>query len=327
MNRRELIALLGGAAAWPLAARAQKAQQGGKHYRVGVLSPERPPAGLIEAFRQGLREFGYVEGENIALEMRIAEGDNQELEALARELVELKVDVILAVNTPAVQAAKKATGSLPIIMTRLADPVKTGLVSNLSRPGGNITGLSFMSDELSGKRLALLKEALPKISRVAALWYDGNPGATIAVDGMKAPSRELGLDFQFFQIHDRPDVIRVLQDGNPRRVEALILVDDAVVTSHRFEILSWAANHSVAVVSLYKPFAAAGALMAYGPSALAMYRRAAYYADRILKGANPGDLPVEQPTRFELVINLKTARALNIKISDNLLSLADEVIE
>ncbi|HVI64339.1 MAG TPA: ABC transporter substrate-binding protein, partial [Bradyrhizobium sp.] len=151
----------------------------------------RPPAGLIEAFRQGLREFGYVEGENIALEMRIAEGDNQELEALARELVELKVDVILAVNTPAVQAAKKATGSLPIIMTRLADPVKTGLVSNLSRPGGNITGLSFMSDELSGKRLALLKEALPKISRVAALWYDGNPGATIAVDGMKAPSREL----------------------------------------------------------------------------------------------------------------------------------------
>jgi putative tryptophan/tyrosine transport system substrate-binding protein len=328
MRRREFITLLSGAAvAWPLVARAQKATQIGKLHRIGILSPERPPAGLIEAFRQGLREFGYVEGENIVLEIRDAEGDSQQLMAFANELVERKVDVILAVNTPAVQAAKKATTTVPIIMTRLADPVKSGLVPSLSRPGGNVTGLSFMSDELSGKRLALLKEALPDVTRVAALWYDGNAGATIAVGEMKAPSRELGLELELLPIHDPADLIEVFQSANGNRVEAFILVDDAVITRHRVEILSWAAKHFVAVISLYKPFAEAGALIAYGPSALVMYRRAGYYVDRILKGANPGDLPVEQSSKFDFIINLKTAKALGVTIPPTLLARADEVIE
>jgi putative ABC transport system substrate-binding protein len=325
LGRREFITLFGGAVAWPLDARAQKAV--GKLYRIGVLSPERPPAGLIEAFRQGLREFGYVEGQNIALEMRDAEGDSQQLTALANELVELKVDVILAVNTPAVQAAKKATATVPIIMTRLADPVKSGIVPSLSRPGGNITGLSFMSDELGGKRLALLKEVLPGLSRVAALWYGGNTGATISVDAMKAPSRHLGLELLLLPIRDPTDLIEVFQAANRSRVEALILVDDAVITKHSDEILRWAAKNSVAIVSLYKPFAEAGALIAYGPSALAMYRRAGYYVDRILKGTSPGDLPVEQPSKFDFIINLKTAKALGVKIPPPLLASADEVIE
>jgi len=328
MDRRQFVRLMTGATvAWPLSARGQTAPQSVKLYRIGVLSPERPPAGLIEAFRQGLREFGYVEGQSIALEMRDAEGDSQQLAVFATELVERKVDVILAVNTPAVQAAKKATTTIPIIMTRLADPVKSGLVESLSRPGGNITGLSFMSDELGGKRLALLKEALPGVTRVAALWYDGNAGATIAVDAMRAPSQQLGLKLQLLPIHEPADLIEVFQSANASRVEALILVDDAVITSHRVEILGWAAKHFVAIVSLYKPFAEAGALIAYGPSALAMYRRAGYYVDRILKGANPGDLPVEQPSKFDFVINLKTAKALGVEIPPSLLARADEVIE
>jgi putative tryptophan/tyrosine transport system substrate-binding protein len=325
MQRRNFITLLGSAAvAWPLAAHAQ---QSVKLYRIGILSPELPPPGFLEAFRQGLRELGYVEGQDIAFEVRSAEGYGQRLVALANLLVGLKVDVILAINTPSVQAAKKASATTPIVMTRIADPVKSGLVGSLSRPGGNITGLSFMVDELSGKRLALLKEVLPSVSRVAVLWYEPNPGADIAVGAIKAASRELDLGLLLLPVNGQADLIGAFQVATHGRVEALIVIDDVVTTQHRVEILNLAAAHSLAVVSQYKAFAEAGALLAYGPSLSAMYRRAAYYVDRILKGANAGDLPVEQPTKFDLVINLKTAKALGVTIPPALLARADEVIE
>ena len=325
MQRREFITLLGGAAvAWPLGARAQQAV---KLYRIGILSPELPPPGFLEAFRQGLRELGYVEGRNIAFEVRSAEGYSQRLAPLANELVRLKVDVVLGINTPSVQAAKKASATIPIVMTRIADPVKSGLVTSLSRPGGNITGLSFMVDELSGKRVALLKEAFPSVSRVAVLWYEPNPGADIAVGAIKAASRELGLELQFLPVHGPADLIGAFQAATRGRVEALIVIEDVVATQHRVEILNLAATHSLAVVSQYRAFAEAGALLAYGPNTSAMYRRAASYVDRILKGANAGDLPVEQPIKFDLVINLKTAKALGVTIPPSLLARADEVIE
>ena len=325
MQRRDFIRLLGGAAAaWPLAAYAQQAV---KLHRIGILSPELPPPGFLEAFRQGLRELGYVEGQDITFEVRNAEGYGQRLAALAHHLVELKVDVILALNTPSVQAAKKASATIPIVMTRIADPIKSGLVSSLSRPGGNITGLSFRVDELSGKRLALLKEAFPSVSRVAVLWYEPNPGSDIAVAAIKAASRELGLQLLLLPVHGRGELIEAFQVATRGRIEALIVIEDVVATQYRVEILNLAAAHSLAVVSQYRAFAEAGALLAYGPSTSAMYRRAAYYVDRILKGANAGDLPVEQPTKFDLVINLKTAKALGLTIPSSLLERADEVIE
>ena len=325
LRRREFIALLvGAAAAW---SHGSPAQQTGKVYRIGILSPELPPPGFLEVFRQGLGELGYVEGQDIAFEVRSAEGYSQRLAALANHLVELKVDVILVVNTPSVQAAKKASTTIPIVMTRIADPVKSGLVSNLLKPGGNVTGLSFTVDELGGKRLALLKETFPSVSRVAVLWFEPNPGADIAVGSIKAASRELGLQLLLLPVHGPNDLVGAFEAATHGRIEALIVIDDVVATQHRVEILSLAAAHSLAVVSQYKTFAEAGALLAYGPSTSAMYRRAAYYVDRILRGTNAGDLPVEQPSKFDLAINLKTAKALGLVIPPSLLARADEVIE
>ena len=325
LGRREFITLLGGVAvALPLTVSAQQAP---KLNRIGILSPDLPPPGFLEAFRQGLRELGYVEGQNIAFEIRSAEGYSQRLAALANHLVELKVDVILAVNTSSVQAAKKASATIPIVMTRIADPVKSGLVRSLSKPGGNITGLSFMVDELSGQRLALLKEAFPSVSRVAILWYEPNPGSNIAVGAIKAASRELGLELLPLPVRGPADLIAAFQAATRGRAEALIVIDDVVTTQHRAEILKLAATHSLAVVSQYRAFAEAGALLAYGPNTITMYRRAAYYVDRILKGADAGDLPVEQPTKFDLVINLNTAKALGVTIPPSLVARADKVIE
>src|SRR5262249_37486047 len=235
MRRREFIALVGGLATAPLVAKAQQAE---KLYRIGILSPERPPPELLEAFQQGLRELGYVEGKNVAFEIRASEGYGQELAALASQLVGLKVDVILAVNTPGALTARNATTTIPIVITRVADPLESGLVSSLSRPGGNITGLSFMSTDISGKRLALLKEMLPSVSRVAALWDQRNPGASMIVDAMKAPSRRLGLELLLLPIQGPSDLIGAFQTAKSGRVEALTVVDDVVITSHRIEILS-----------------------------------------------------------------------------------------
>jgi len=325
MQRRHFIVLLAGAAAlWP---RAAYAQQAAKLYRVGILSPELPPPGFLDAFRQGLRELGYVEGRDITLEVRNAEGYSQRLGALANILAELKVDLILALNTPSVQAAKKATVTIPIVMTQIADPLKSGLVTSLTRPGGNVTGLSFKVDELAGKGLALIKEAFPSLTRVAVLWYTPNPGADIAVSAIKAASRELGLELMLLPVRGQADLVAAFQTASRSRTEALIVLADVVATQHRDEILNLAATHSLAVISQYRAFAEAGALLAFGPNASAMYRRAAYYVDRILKGANAGDLPVEQATKFDLVVNLKTAKTLGVTIPPSLLARADKVIE
>jgi putative ABC transport system substrate-binding protein len=325
MRRREFIALLGGAAAaWPLAARAQRLS---KVYRIGVLTPETAPPGLLEGFEEGLRELGYVQGQNINFELRNAEGDHQRLEALANELVRGGVDVILAVNTPAAQAAKKATATIPIVMTRVADAVKVGLVPSLSNPSGNITGLSFLADELGGKRLEILKEIRPSVSRVAALWTGTSAGSTLVVRGMEAPSRALGIELLLLPVNGPDDFHKAIETANSRHAEALIVVDDAFVTKHRGQLLDLATKHSLPVVSLFKPVAEAGGLIAYGPSTPGMYRRAAYYVDRILRGVRPADLPVEQPTNYELVLNLKAAKALGIEVPPSLLARADEVIE
>jgi ABC-type uncharacterized transport system substrate-binding protein len=324
MRRREFVTLLGSAAAWPLAARAQRLS---KVYRIGVLTPESAPPGLLEGFEEGLRELGYVRGQNIFFEERNAQGDYQRLPVLANELVSLKVDVILAVNTPAVQAAKKVTTTIPIVITRVANPVKTGLVQSLAKPGGNVTGMSFFPDDLSAKRLELLKEVLPSASRVAVFSDSGNVGTDLVISAMEAPSRELGIEVLVLSVRGPDGFVEAFEAAKSADAHALVLVDNAFITKHRAEIVELAAKHSLPVFSLFKPLAEAGALMAYGASTPPIYRRAAHYVDRILKGANPAELPVEQPTKFELVINLKAAKALGLEIPATLLARADEVIE
>ena len=323
-RRRFLLTSLAGALAAPLAAEAQRS---GKVHRIGVLSPDSPPPGLFEAFQERLRGLGYLEGKNITIESRHAGGKNERLAALADEFVVLMVDVILAVNTPAAQAAKKATAAIPIVITRVADPVKSGLVPSISRPGGNITGLSFLPEALSAKQLQLLKKAIPGVSRVAAMWYAGNPGAAITVKGMEAASAQLGLQLLRVSVQAPGDFLGAFETATRGRAEALVVVDDALVTRYRVEIVRLAGKHSLPVISLYKPFVEAGGLIAYGASTLDMYRHAADYVDKILKGAKPADLPIGQPTTFELVINLKTAKALGLTIPPSLLARADQVIE
>jgi putative tryptophan/tyrosine transport system substrate-binding protein len=324
MRRREFIVLLAGFSAAPLRATAQRLS---KLYRIGVLTADNAPPGLLEGFEEGLRELGYVRGQNIFFEERNAQGDYQRLPVLANELVSLKVDVILAVNTPAVQAAKKITTTVPIVITRVSNPVKTGLVQSLAKPGGNVTGMSFFPDDLSAKRLELLKEVLPGASRVAVFSDPGNVGTDVVISAMEAPSRQLGLELLVLSLRGPDGFVEAFEAAKSADAHALVLVDNAFITKHRAEIVKLAAKHSLPVFSLFKPLAEAGALMAYGASTPPIYRRAAYYVDRILKGANPADLPVEQPTKFELVINLKTAKYLGLDVPPTLLARADEVIE
>jgi putative ABC transport system substrate-binding protein len=310
-----------------LAGTVAEAQQASRVYRIGVLALENPPPGLLENFREGLQDLGYVEGRTFAIESRNAEGRNEQLAALADELVRLKVEVILTVNTPAALAAKNATATIPIVITRVADPVKSGLVASLSHPGGNLTGLSFMPDDIGTKQLELLKEIRPSISRVAVLWHADNPGATIVVKQMEHASSQLGLRFLRLSVRDPSDFPGALGTATRGRVEALFVVDDAMITKHRVRILDLAAKHSMPVVSFYKEFAEAGGLFAYGASPPAIYRRAAALVDKILKGAKPADLPVEQPMKFEFIINLNTAKRIGLTIPPNVLYRADRVIK
>jgi putative ABC transport system substrate-binding protein len=253
------------------------------------------PPGLLEAFREGLRERGYVEGKNITIELRNAEGKNERLSALANELVRLKVDVILAVNTPSAHAAKKATTTIPIVITRVADPVGSGLVSNLARPGGNVTGLGIIPTGLAAKRIQLLREIVPGISRVVVLFNADNPGTKFAAAEMEDASSQLGLQLLRLPARGPSDFPGAFQAATRAHAEALFVLDDTAFTQKRAHIIKLAATHSLPVVSVYRDFAEAG-LFAYGPNFSAAYRRAAYYADRILKGSKPSDLPVEEPT-------------------------------
>jgi putative ABC transport system substrate-binding protein len=299
----------------------------GKRHRIGVLSPGAPPPGLLEAFVEALHELGYVDGKTLTIEWRFAAGKNERLAALAGELVRLKVDVIFAVNTPAAQAAKKATTSIPIVIARLADPVKTGLVASLARPGGNITGLSSITDEVGAKRLELLKEALPGTVRVAVLWNAANPGHVFVIRGMEHAASKLGLQLQSVPVRGPDDFNSAFQGTTRSRAEAVVVVDDVLISSHKAAILDLAMKQAVPVVANHQELAEAGALMSYAQSVPDEYRRAAHYVDRILRGAKPADLPIEQPTKFLLVLNLKTAKALGLTIPPSLLLRADKVIE
>ena len=324
LNRRAfLCGTISATVAMPIAVWAQPAV---KLHRIGVLSPETPPPGLLDTVHDELRQLGHVEGKTFSIEARSAEGRNERLPALADELITSKVDVILTVNTSAAHAAKKATTVVPIVITRVADPVKSGLVTSLSQPDRNITGVSFMPDVIAVKGLEMLKEALPRLTRVGALWYADNPGAAIVVNEMDLAATRLKLTLRRLPIRGPGDLIGAFETAVRDRAEAIVVVDDALVTKHRVEIVNLATKHSLPVLSEYKPFVEVGGLIAYGPSTEAMYRRAARYVDKILKGAKP-DLPIEQPTKFDLFVNLKTARALGLTIPPSLLLRADQVME
>jgi putative ABC transport system substrate-binding protein len=324
MERRTFMAMLtGGIVAAPLAAEAQPARVP----RIGVLSPGSPgPSPLLDAFRQGLHELGYVEGQNILIEFRFADATPEGLPALAAELVRLKVDAILTVNTPPTQAAQNATKTIPIVFTWVGDSVGH-LVASLARPGGNTTGLTTIAAELGGKRLGVLKEALPGLSRVAVLWNSANPGTRRLVREMEGASPQLGIQLHSLGVQGPNDFQNAFKVAARERANALFVFEEVVLLPHRTRILDLAAQYRLPVASNYRELAEAGGLLSYGPSLPDLFRRAASYVDKILKGAKPADLPVEQPTKFELVINLKTAKALGLTIPPSLLARADQIIQ
>jgi putative tryptophan/tyrosine transport system substrate-binding protein len=325
MRRREFITLLGGTAvAWPLTARAQ---QSGKMPRIGWLQPVPIPNAWLKGFGQGLLEFGYVEGKNLSIEYRWGDGNFDRLPGMAAELVRLNVDVIISGNTAALLALQKATQTIPIVMLGPGDPVATGLVGSLAGPGGNITGVSLMGRELSGKRLELLKEVVPKLARVTVLSNPNNPAVVLALQETQAAAQTLDLTLQGVDIREPDDLDGALSVTVRERPDALVLLLDSMINSQRVRIAAFAVKHRLPSISPFREFAEAGGLMAYGASVPDLFRRSAYYVDKILRGAKPADLPIQQPTKFELVINLKTAKALGLLIPPSLLARADEVIE
>jgi putative tryptophan/tyrosine transport system substrate-binding protein len=327
LERRTLLGVIaGGLLAAPLAA---EAQQAGKVARIGYLTSGSYTTAphLVEAFLQGLRDLGYVEGQNIVIEQRYADGKAERLPGLAAELVNLKVDVIVASGTPAPLAAKNATKTIPIVMASAGDPVGTGLVASLARPGGNVTGQSTLTPELGRKRVQLVREVLPGVSRVAVLWNAANPYTVLLVREIEAAARALGVQVQSLEVRGPDDFENVLPAAISSRAGALIVVDDPLTVSRRMQIANFAARNRLPAMYGFKEFADAGGLIAFGANLPAMYRRVATYVDKILKGAKPADLPVEQPTKFDLVINLKAAKALGLTIPPSLLQRADQVIE
>ena len=294
--------------------------------RLGVLAQDLQP-GLLETVRDELRRLGHVEGQNLSIHVRNAAGRSERLPALAAELLEMKVDAIIAVNTPAAQAAKAATATVPIVIMRVADPVGQGLVASLARPGGNVTGVAFMPDELGAKGVQILHEVAPKITRVASLYTGDNPGALVVVSETERRSRELGLHFVRLPVKGAADLSAAFDAAARARREALFVMDDGAMTKLRKEAAELAIRHSLALVSIYRDYVEAGGFIAYGPSLVASYRRGASYVDRIFKGAVPAELPVEMPTKFDLAINLRTAKALRLTVPPSVLLQADLVIE
>jgi putative ABC transport system substrate-binding protein len=283
-----------------------------------------------KAFRQGLRDLGYVEGRNVVIEDRDAEGKFERLPALAAELVALKVDVIVAPNTAAALAAQQATKTIPIVFAVAADPVTSGLVTSLARPGGNVTGSSILAPELVGKRLELLTQAVPGVSRVAVLWQPGGAGEGTEKDmlkGAEVAASALGVRLQFVEARGPADVDRAFSEMTRARAGALTVLPSAMFGSQRRRLVDLAAKNRLPAVYTSREFVDAGGLMAFGPNQADLYRGAATYVDKILKGAKPGDLPVEQPTTFELVINLKAAKAVGLTIPQSVLARADHIVE
>lgn len=281
----------------------------------------------MKAFEQRLRELGYVEGRNLVIERRYDEGKYERLPALTAELVRLKVDVIVASTTPRAQAALRATREIPIVMLAVVDPVGAGLVASLARPGGNVTGLTILSKELSAKRLQLLKEVAPGLARAAVLWNPGNWSNNLQLDEATEAAKILGVHLQPVEIRSPEDVEGALHAASRERAGALLVLDDPLIFFQHRRIASLAAQNGLATLSGLRAFVEAGGLMSYGTSLDEHFRQTAIYVDKILKGAKPADLPVEQPATFELVINLKTAKALGLKLPQSLLLRADRVIE
>jgi putative tryptophan/tyrosine transport system substrate-binding protein len=299
--------------------------QAGKVPRIGVLTFTQMTAALQEAFRQGLRDHGYVEGQNIVVEWRAAEGRPDRAKALAVELAQLNVDVIVANLTPAVQAAKDATSTIPIVMASAGDPVGTGFVASLARPGGNITGMTGISAELSGKRLELLRELIPGLTRVGLLINATNPFAKALVDETQVAARRTGVQLYVVDVRRPQEIDAAFLAMTKQRAGAVIV--DGALTAPAWQAAELAVRHRLPSLSNQRQFVDSGGLMSHGAQFADVYRRAASYVDKILKGAKPGTLAVEQPTRFELAINLRTAKALGLTIAPSLLLRADQIVE
>ena len=328
MNRRDLIALLGSTVAtWPLGARAQ--QQSGTIPRIGLLTrkTDASVSAQLNAFRQGLADLGWAEGRNIRIERRDAEGQAERLFPLALELVGLNVNVIVTVDTPPTQAAKQATSTIPIVVAVSADPVGAGLVESLARPGGNTTGLSLLAPETDQKTLELLKEAVPSTRRVAMMFDPKNRGMMFRVRALETAAAQLGIEFQPIPALSSKELADALTSAAVHPPDALIVLSP-IYAAYRNEVVEFATKTKAPLSFDTRGLAAEpGALLSYGADISALLRRAATFVDKILKGTKPADLPVEQPTKFELVINLKTARALSIEVPPTLPARADEVIE
>jgi putative ABC transport system substrate-binding protein len=317
---------------WPplLLCQARYAHSSGQVCRALAISlsfTRADGAHLWEACRQGLRDLRYVEGQNIILEPRLAEGRHERLANLAAELVQLKVDVIVAAATPASRAAKAATSTIPVVFVGVGDPVKVGLVTSLTQPGGNVTGLSLLTPDLSGKRLSLLMETVRKVKRVGILMNPDNPISAVFLEETRPAAGQLGAELQPFEARNPKEIEQAFAVAAGQRVDAVIVFDDPVLWSYRAQIVALAAARKIPAVYGYRDFVDEGGLMSYGPDRPDQYRRTAIYVDKILKGAKPSELPIEQPTKFELIVNRKTAKSLGIELPASVIVGANEVIE
>jgi len=328
MDRRRFLAGTGAVLlAPPLAAEGQPT---GKVYRIGLILTATPSesAHLVKALDEGLRELGYVEGRNVMFERRFAEGRQERLPALAADLVRLKVDTLVTGSNPVIAAVKQASATIPVVMAVSRDPVSAGFIASLARPGGNITGLANdPAPEIIGKNLELLKEAAPRVSRVAFLWNPIPPGAGTYKNAVESAARSLGVTFQSVEVRGRNEFEGAFAAMVRERANGIVVATDPVILGPRSEVVLLAARKRLPAVYGLREFPEAGGFMSYGPNVADQFRRAAVYVNKILKGAKPGDLPVEQATKFELVINLKTAKALGLTIPPSLLGRADEVIQ
>jgi putative tryptophan/tyrosine transport system substrate-binding protein len=327
IDRRTFLASTGAVLlAAPLAAQAQQA---GKVYRIGMLETISTAlnAANLDAFRQGLRELGYIEGQNVVIEYRSADGRQERFPDLATELVRLKVDLIVTRGTPAALAAKNATGTIPVVIAGAGDPVGSGIVASLARPGGNVTGLSAFNVEIYAKRVELLRELVPRLTRIAGLFNMSNPVIPLQWKEAERAARSLGMQPQLLDVRNPEDLGRAFDAATRQRADALVVGLDALTQANGRLIVDLAAKHRLPAIYGSEEFVHAGGLITYTVNFPHQYYRAATYVDRILKGAKPADLPVEQPTKFELVINIKTAKSLGLAIPPSLLGRADEVIQ
>jgi len=326
MDRRAFLAVAaaGGFIAMPAVARAQQA---GKAHRIGFLSLQSGLTSTTEAFHQGLRELGYVEGRNLVIEYRWAAQKEERLPEMAAELVRLKVEVIVTAAAPTIEAAKRATSTIPIVMAAVADPVGSGLVASLARPGGNVTGLTALSTDLAGKRLQLVRELIPKATRVTVLVYPRSSATKLFLEEMWGPAQQMGIQLVVREVNEARDLPGAFAAMQRERAQALIVQFSPLSFANAKRIVELAAKNRLPAMYDVRSFVDGGGLVSYGLSILDLFRRAAFYVDKILRGAKPADLPVEQPTTFELIINMKTAKAMGLAIPQSLLVRADQVIQ